>query len=328
MLSVIVFIFLGIIILVLLILIGVSLFLYQVGVARHKQAPVTEDKLPPEATAADFVWVAKQPFEKVEITAYDGLRLCGFYLKAAVPTTKTVILAHGYGGSAKTNMGAFARLYYDDFGFNVLMPDARGHGESEGHYIGMGWHDRLDYVAWIQYLLQRQGQDTQIALHGVSMGGATVLMTSGEDLPAQVRCIISDCAYESVYGIFTHQLRQMYNLPAFPIMPTASMICKVRAGYSFGEASVVRQVSKARTPILFIHGENDTYVPTKMVYPLYESCQGAKELLLVPAAEHALAFEVDPSGYRQKTLDFLYTFIDDTRLAGQEADASEGQVEA
>jgi hypothetical protein len=45
-------------------------------------------------------------------------------------------------------MAAFGKRFHE-IGFTVLMPNLRGHGESEGHYIGMGWHDRLDILRWI-----------------------------------------------------------------------------------------------------------------------------------------------------------------------------------
>jgi len=202
-------------------------------------------------------------------------------------------------------MGGFARLYHEQFGYHVFMPDARGHGASEGKYIGFGWPERKDYGAWIAELLREIGQDTRIALHGVSMGGATVLMTSGEALPAQVRAVIADCAYTSVKDELTYQLRRLYRLPAFPIVPVTSLICKLRAGYFFGEASALARVRRSRLPPLFIHGETDEFVPTAMVYSLHEACTADKALFLVPGAGHGLAYTVDPQGYTAQIAAFL-----------------------
>lgn len=100
--------------------------------------------------------------------------------------------------------------------------------------------ERKDYLKWIQNVLKANGEYTQIILHGVSMGGATVMMTSGEDLPANVKAIVEDCGYTSVRDELTFQLKRMYHLPAFPIVDTTSMLTKIRAGYSFGEASVAQ----------------------------------------------------------------------------------------
>src|SRR5690625_1658138 len=112
-------------------------------------------------------------------------------------------------------MGKYAKIYYD-LGFNILLPDARGHGESEGDYIGYGWHDRLDYLDWLTWLIEDKGAD-EIVVHGNSMGAALVLMLSGEDLPDEVKAIVADSGYSTVKAELAHQLKHIYNLPSFPL---------------------------------------------------------------------------------------------------------------
>jgi fermentation-respiration switch protein FrsA (DUF1100 family) len=302
------------ILIILALLIVASFYLFHVGIVRKSKASSPERvdgvaEQSAEGLLSHASWFEHQPYENIEMKSFDGLTLQGYYLPARVPTAKTAIIAHGYSDHGRGGILAYARLYYEEFGFNVLLPDNRGHGASEGNYIGFGWHDRLDYLKWISYVLQRVGQDAQIVLHGVSMGGATVLMVSGEQLPDQVRCIVSDCAYSSVKDILSYQLKSLYKLPPFPMLPLTSLLCKLCAGYSFEEASVVRQVSKARKPILFIHGAADTYVPTAMIHPLYEACQGYKEKLLVPGAEHAVSYDMDKAGYTQTVQNFLQQFF-------------------
>ncbi|WP_143805201.1 alpha/beta hydrolase, partial [Oenococcus oeni] len=84
-----------------------------------------------------------------------------------------------------------------EMGFNVLLPDDRGHGQSMGEYISFGWLDRLDYLQWLKKIIKRVGPKSEILLFGVSMGASTVEMLSGEDLPSQVKCVIADCGYSS-----------------------------------------------------------------------------------------------------------------------------------
>lgn len=286
----------------------VCLYLYRVAIARNSKAFLGADPSLPENEASSWhsaaAWYGSQPFELVEIASFDGLKLRGHYLPADVQSHRAVVLAHGYNGQGE-DMAAFAREYHAA-GYHVLMPDARGHGHSEGRYIGFGWHERKDYARWIDELVRRMGPDAQIVLHGISMGGATVLMTSGEPLPPQVRCIVSDCAYSSVKDILSYQLRRMYKLPPFPLLPLTSLVCRIRAGYFFGEASVVRQVSKAEKPILFIHGGSDSFVPTAMVHKLHEAAAPAdKPLLIVPGAQHGTAYTTDPEAYKGELLAFL-----------------------
>lgn len=253
-------------------------------------------------------WLNRQELETWYITSEDGLNLVGYYLPASKPTTKTAILAHGY-TSQGLHMESFAWFYHELFGYNVLMPDARGHGQSEGDYIGFGWPERKDYLLWIQTVIDRVGGDAQLVLHGISMGGATVMMVSGEDLPSQVKVIVEDCGYTSAYDELAYQLKKMYNLSPFPIMPATSVITRWKAGYSLYEASALKQVKKTRLPILFIHGEEDRFVPFEMVWELYEACPSEKEIYVVKGAGHGNAYGTDRAMYVQRVSDFLARFI-------------------
>jgi len=257
---------------------------------------------------SEMDWYNRQTYEQVNIISEDGLKLIGYYHKAKAPTNKTVILAHGY-SSQGTFMGSYAQLYYEKLGYNVLLPDARGHGKSEGNYIGFGWEDRKDYLKWIEFVIHKVGQDAEIVIHGVSMGGSTVLMTSGEKLPGNVKAIVSDCAYTSVKDELKYQLKKRYNMPSFPILSTTSILTKLRAGYFFGEASALEQVKKSKTPILFIHGAADEFVPFYMINQLYEACNSEKELLVVPNAGHGAAYSTDTNGYTNKLIEFFGKYV-------------------
>ncbi|MCM3131809.1 alpha/beta hydrolase [Paenibacillus polysaccharolyticus] len=249
------------------------------------------------STVADLQWLDAQDTKTVTIQSQDGLRLSGIWLSSKNKSASTVILAHGYSGKGR-EMAGFARFYAETLGYHVLMPDDRGHGQSEGEIIGFGWLDRKDYVQWVGWVLEHVGKQSDIVLHGISMGGATVLMTGGEELPDQVRAIVSDCAYTSVEEELTFQLKQLYKLPPFPFIPVTSLITRWKAGYSFKEASALKQLAKVNVPVLFIHGEADTFVPTEMVYRLYEACKAEKELLTIPRAGHGTAFQVDRDKYK------------------------------
>ncbi|MBP1972096.1 alpha/beta hydrolase [Cohnella thailandensis] len=281
--------------------------LYRMAIHRSRKAFLSADPNMPKVEDSRIrevkEWFHAQSFEKAEIVSDDGLKLRAHYLEPEQGGRDAVILAHGYSGKGE-DMAVFAR-FYRERGFIVLMPDSRGHGRSDGHYIGFGWHDRKDYVRWIEYLVKRLGEQARIVLHGVSMGGGTVLMTGGEPLPPQVKCIISDCAYTSVKGILTYQLKQMFKLPSFPLLPITSLICKLRAGYFFGEASAIRQLRNCCKPILLIHGGKDTFVPTKMADELYEAIRGEKEKLIIPEAQHGTSVLVDPASYAESVLRFI-----------------------
>ncbi|MDP4162653.1 MAG: alpha/beta hydrolase [Bacillota bacterium] len=247
-------------------------------------------------------WTAQQHFEIVDIKSYDGLKLKARFLKNPNSNGKAVILAHGYKGSSEQMPGI--TKYYFDLGYDILKPDARGHGESEGNYIGYGWHDRKDIVKWVHFLIDKK-KENAIFLHGFSMGAATVLMTSGEKLPGEVKGIIEDSGYTSVKAELSHQLKYLYHLPAFPIMDITSAITKIRAGYTFDEASALESVKKNKLPLFIIHGDKDELVPTEMAHEIYNAATSEKELWIVHGAGHTEAYTIAEEEYQKRLKAFL-----------------------
>ncbi|MTW86984.1 alpha/beta fold hydrolase [Virgibacillus dakarensis] len=306
----------GLIIILLIINIAASFYFYNLAIDRNQKDFLQGNSdLEVSAEAMEVfmdgdwrTWVDNQKFEELEMNSFDGLTLKGYFLPAKKPTNKTVILAHGYLGKGK-DMGLYAQYYYQELGYNVLMPDARGHGQSEGDYIGFGWHDRLDYVDWIGLLIDKLGPDTEIVLHGVSMGAATVLMTSGEELPNNVKAIVSDSAYTSVKEMFAYQMKRMFHIPTFPVLPTTSLVTDMKADYSLSEASALDQVKKAEVPMLYFHGNADLFVPTEMSKELYKNTKSDAEIMIVDGAGHGESFVVDRERYEDKLSAFLRKYV-------------------
>ncbi|PLR94662.1 alpha/beta hydrolase [Bacillus sp. T33-2] len=268
------------------------------GGGESAQAASMQSEEEQQAKLAEILkWTEQQHFEKVAIQSHDGLKLSARFLKNENSNGNAVILAHGYKGNNE-QMPGITKFYYDQ-GFDVLKPDARGHGESEGDYIGYGWHDRKDYVQWVQFLIDEQ-KDENIILHGFSMGAATVLMASGEQLPPEVKGVIADSGYTSVQDELSHQLKYLYRLPAFPIMQVTSVITDIRAGYTFGEASALESVKKNNLPLFIIHGDIDELVPTEMAHRLHDAANGDKKLWIVPGAGHIEAYTVAEAEYQER----------------------------
>lgn len=248
-----------------------------------------------------------QTHEDLYQTSFDGLKLHATYFPAldqGANKKKVVICFHGYTSQGMSDYIGLSG-YYLRKGYAMLLPDARAHGESEGEYIGFGCLDRKDALVWINWVIQELGDDVEIALHGTSMGGATVLMASGLELPAQVRGIVSDCAFTSPKEVFTHVLHNMYHLPAFPAIPGADILNKRLAGYGMDECNAKREVAKAKVPILFIHGTKDTFVPYRMCHEIYDCCASPKKMLVVEGAAHAESYYKDTEKYEQALDEFF-----------------------
>lgn len=301
-------IILGIILVLVIVLIAAGNYFYSYAVVPAKKDFLADGskKKSTELISAENWFNDKNNRSDWQLTSTDGLKLSAYYLPAEKDQHKTAIIAHGYMGQA-SDMPQYAKIYHD-LGYNVLMPDARGHGKSEGDYIGFGWHERKDYLQWIDRVIKKDPQ-SEIVLHGVSMGGATVMMTSGEKLPDNVKAFVEDCGYSSVKGELNYQLKQMFNLPSFPLIPVTSLVTKIRAGYFFGEADAIKQLNKNKRPMLFIHGDQDDFVPYSMLAEVYAATKGPKEQYVVHGAKHAEALSSDPSMYQKKVTEFIQKYV-------------------
>ena len=231
----------------------------------------------------------------------DSIRV--YIISAKLPTARTAVLAHGYKDNGLSMMH-ICRMYLDSLDYNVVLYDQYAHGASSGNMIQMGWKDSKNLIM-CACLAEEIFGDT-IVLHGISMGGATAMMAGGDEkLPRSVRAIVDDCGYTSVWDEYVSEMKKQFNLPPFPILYFTNLVNKLCFGWSFTEASSVNAVSHTKVPMLFIHGDNDTYVPTEMVYRLYDSHNGRKSLWLSPGSMHARSHDDHPADYTQKVRKFL-----------------------
>lgn len=253
-------------------------------------------------------WLVKEEHEDVYIKSNDNLKLHGT-LFPRKKSKKIVICLHGYSSNGGISDYTAISKFYLNKNFNMLMIDARAHGGSEGKYIGFGCLDRYDLLNWINHSIKLLGNDCEILLHGTSMGGATVLMASGLNLPSNVKGIISDCAFTSAWEVFSDVLKNMYHVPPYPIINIASRMSKRIAGYSLNECNAAEEVKKAKIPILFVHGDNDTFVPCRMSEEIYKNCISPKSIFIVKDAGHAESYYKDTETYERKVQEFIEKYL-------------------
>lgn len=240
--------------------------------------------------------------KKVEVKTSDEITLRATEYICNEDTNKWVIALHGYRSEPKSVLTIGE--HFSEKGYNVLIPSMRGCSESEGDYIGMGWLDKEDIKLWINLII-KENENAEIILHGSSMGAATVLMASGEDLPSNVKCIIADSGYTSVWDIFASEAKARFNLPEFPILNMFQIVAMAKAGYDIKQASAVEQVKKSNIPILFIHGDNDDFVPKYMCDELYEAANCKKDKLIIEGAGHTDSKYKEPDTYYNKIFEFI-----------------------
>ena len=268
---------------------------------RHKA-----DSLLPGSTAWYDNLKAQGIMKDIYAEGHGGKKVHAVYAPAANPAEAngTAIVVHGYTDNHLVFL-YLVRMYRDDFNYNVMVPDLQYHGYSEGDAAQFGWLDRYDVEMWAEKAHEIFKDDFQV-VHGVSMGAATTMMMSGDELPAYVKCFVEDCGYSSAWDQFKANLKQKFHLPAFPILNSASIVCRNRYGWGFKEASSVKQLAKCENPMLFIHGDADDFVPFDHMWKNYNAKKkGYKEYYVCEGAVHANSFAKDPVTYKAKVGEFL-----------------------
>lgn len=239
--------------------------------------------------------IRAMPQEDVEITSHDGLTLRGKYYEKA-PTLPIEILFHGYKGNAERDLcGAVERAF--SVNRNALIVNHRAAGPSDGHVISFGINERRDCLAWVDYAIKKFGKDVKLVITGISMGAATVMMASGEDLPDNVISVLADCGYTSPKEIICKVVKDM-KLPVKLLYPFIKLGARIFGRFDLEEASPIEAMKRCKVPIVFVHGDADDFVPHDMSERLYEACASEKKRFIsVPGAGHGLAFPVDRESY-------------------------------
>lgn len=237
--------------------------------------------------------------EDLSLKSSDGLTLHAKIFYTDKNSNLWAILVHGYGRD-----GRFAYDYAENYlkhGWNVLIPDLRASGTSEGEFITMGALESKDIALWAEKI----PSNSKIILHGVSMGAATTLLTAANQNIKNLCAVVEDCGYSSAYDMFTSQLNKIFGLPEYPVMPCANFVCKIKTGVKISDAAPLDVVQNINVPILFIHGDKDALVPIEMMEKLYDKATSRKEKFVVEGAGHADSKRTNPNAYFDKVFTFL-----------------------
>ena len=251
-----------------------------------------------EATAAKAALERRNP-QTVEIAARDGTSLVGHWLTCKAP--KRIILAmHGWRSSWSSDFGIISDFWHQH-DCNVLYAEQRGQGASGGEYMGFGLIERHDCLDWLNWINQKNSGMLPVYLAGVSMGASTVLMASALDLPKNVCGILADCGYTSIHAIWKHVVKNNLHLSYGIHGPLAERLCKKKIHAGTKDYSTTEALKSSRTPVLFVHGTEDRFVPVEMTFENYQACSAPKRLFVVPGAGHGMSYFVDRPGYEAET---------------------------
>lgn len=249
-------------------------------------------------------WCEAQDMTDYYITARDGLKLHASYFPAENPE-RIILMSHGYKGSAFGSVAHMAEYLHDN-NADLLFIDQRCCGESEGKYITFGAKEQYDIIDWLKLIESINKYKLPVYLYGQSMGAAAVLLASGQGLPKEVHGIIADCGFHSMKTQLRDIASGWFHLHWVELLLLrVDLFCRIFAGFRMKDTDVGAALKKNTVPVIFFHGEDDTYVFPRNSVMNFETCRAPKELVLVPKARHLCCSFTDPEMYESKLRDFF-----------------------
>lgn len=307
---------------VLWILLGIAVFLtatialityicFRMAFYASRKRPATEDVLDlPQGDIyvpyRDFMEscareVRAMPCEELWITSFDGLKLYGRYFEYT-PGAPIELMFHGYRGSAERDLSGGVRRCFE-LGHSVLLVDQRCSGKSDGTVITFGVNEHRDCLKWLEEV-QNRFPENKIILTGISMGASTVLIAAGMPLPENVIGVLADCGFTTAKDIIQVVIRQM-GLPPALSYPFVKLGAKIYGHFDLEETSALEAMKHCTVPVIFFHGEDDTFVPCEMSRINYSACVARKKLVTIPGAGHGLSYPVQPERYLSAVKEFF-----------------------
>ncbi len=294
---------------------GVYLFLFRPNFTRapmHREEEnikyFANNKEYHERHIADKNYILSLSPKMIEITSFDSLKLRSYVLERE-NALGIILLMHGFHSDPLREFATLARFYYEN-GYNVVLPFQRAHGESEGKYLTFGVKERYDCRDWLIEIAKIYGEDKPLFMQGISMGCATVLMTSSlANLPKNLCGIIADCGFTTPYEIMYFVAKRERHLPMSNLLiGIGNLMTRFFAGFDLNEASTLKSLRVNTKPVLFIHGTADDFVPFVMTWQNYEACKAEKELLAVDGAKHAVSNVMAYNEYTKTVSQFLLRY--------------------
>lgn len=241
--------------------------------------------------------------EQVSVLSFDGLTLYGKYYEQK-PGAPVELMLHGYRGYAERDLcGGVQRAFA--LGHNALIVDMRACGDSGGNVITFGIKEHRDCLTWVDFMVTHFGPNVEIILTGISMGASTVLNAAGCPLPPNVIGVLADCGFTSPRAIIQKVIKDM-KLPPKLTYHFVKLGAKLFGGFNIDAITSVESITRCTLPVIFFHGENDTFVPAQMSKQNYDACKSRKKLILVPGAEHGLSYPVAQETYIQEAYNFFH----------------------
>ena len=236
-------------------------------------------------------------YENISFKTSDNIIIKGWFIPAKKKTDKTIIVCHGYPFDKNNILQA---VYFLAEKFNLLLFDFRYFGESEGKFTTLGYKEKEDFLAAVEFLKQKNF--TKIGVLGFSLGAATVIMANSKD----VKAIIADSSYANIEKMIERTYFIFPSITKMPFVFLTKFYARIFLGVKTKDIAPVNDISRVKIPVLLIHGEKDMQIPVENSKILYEaSNKNMTELWIVPKADHGYAHYLYPQEYEERVINFF-----------------------
>lgn len=247
-------------------------------------------------------WDAYDAMEKQELdlASWDGYVLHGTYLPASQPSNKLVIITHGH---TYNRLGGikYAGILHE-YGYDCYIYDLRHHGANKRCECSMGYLEAKDIASLYEWFRAKRGEKAIIGLLGESLGAASSMVSLKYCTPD---FCIEDCGFADLLELMSYQIHHTAQFPSFILLFGYAYV-KLRYGFRWKTSNAIDSVRFYEKPMLFIHGEADSYVLCQNAYDLYDAkTLGYRQIEIFPEAEHAQSLISDPKRYAEALKGFL-----------------------
>lgn len=255
--------------------------------------------------AADNPGQFSLAYEEVRFPSRGGdVQIAGWNIPRA-GSTRVVVLVHGKDQSRSEefnrefpNLGAALQKS----GFNVLMLDMRGHGQSGEARYSFGLNERRDIEGAVDWLASKGYASGRIGVLGVSLGAASAVGAAAEE--PRIGALVTDSGFAEWCPVLQKNWNAQTGLPDL-LLPSVLMMNRAMLGFDQCDARPVSEIGRiSPRPILLIHSTDDQLVPVSNVYALKAAAPGA-ETWVVSGPEHARIYNADPAAYIKRVSDFF-----------------------
>ncbi|RRC94198.1 alpha/beta hydrolase [Erysipelotrichaceae bacterium OH741_COT-311] len=245
-------------------------------------------------------WYNSSNVYETWIKSNDGLNLHGKRIINHPESNQWVILLHPLGMDLTKMLKA--TMKFDELGYNCLLVDGRGHGQSEGKYTTLGWYEQFDLLTWINDLVASYPK-VNIVLYGLSYGAVTIMMASSNIVCDNVKVCIIDSGFTSLRDLMVEEVNRNLKFGGKLFLPYLKLIIKNRLKFDMNQLDVRHSLANNYIPMLFIHSEYDSIVHVDYAYENYYANNSLKEIITYKNNDHLSC--LNNEDYFDKVMKFI-----------------------